>query len=408
MRVWIVNHYALPPTRPGGTRHYSLARELIRKGHEVTIIASSFDHTVRKETRLRAGETWKEELVEGVPFLWLRTPPYPGNTLARMWNMAVFAGRVWTGDGVRQLQRPDVILGSSPHLFGALAAERLARRYRVPFVLEVRDLWPQTLIDLGNLSPHHPVVRGLEWIERYLYRNATRIITLLPGAAGYMIGKGAERGKVVWIPNGVDLSSLPAPKPPIEDGVFTVMYAGAHGLANGLDSLLDAAAILQRDGWGERLRFRFIGDGPEKSRLRTRVRDERLEPMVRFEEPVAKSRLHGVLQEADAFLMVLKDSPVFRWGVSPNKLFDYLSSGRPVIFCVNSPYDPVVEAQAGLSVPPEDSKAIAEAIKQLATTVPDKLREMGLRGRTYVEKHHDYARLADKLGEVLNEALYVR
>lgn len=401
MKIWLVNQYAAPPSLGGGTRHYSLARELIRKGHEMTIIASSFNHSTRRETRLGQGEVWKYEVIDRVPFLWLRTPPYSGNSMARIWNMLVFAGRVWSSTGAGQLNRPDIIIGSITHLFGALAAELLARRRGIHFVLEVRDLWPQTLVEMGNVSPHHPMVRVMEWIERYLYRRAELIVSLLPTAVEHMVEKGAERSKVVWIPNGIDLNLVPPLKPPDENNILTVMYAGAHGIANGLDSLLNAASILQREGWLDRVRFRFIGDGSEKARLRQRVQNEGI-LNVYFDEPVPKEYIYSILQEADIFLVTLKNLALYRWGMSLNKLFDYMSSARPIVFGANLSLNPVAEAQAGLTVPPEDAHAIAEAIKQLAVMSPAERWQMGLRGRRFVEEHHDFRRLAERLEVVLN------
>ena len=399
MRIWMINHYA----EPYGRQH-NLAGELIRRGHRVVIFASSFDHRTRQENRLAPGEKVKREDIDGVPYVWLRTPPYPGNTSARVWNMAVFAGRIWRVGKAAGFERPDVIIGSSPHLFAALAAQRLAARFRVPFVLEVRDLWPQSLVDLANVSARHPVVRGLEKMERYLYRRAARIISLLPGAVDHMVEKGADRERVVWIPNGINTDLVPPPEPPANDGVFTVMYAGAHGLANALDYVLDAAAVLQQEDLDRRILIRFIGDGPEKSRLQE-VAAQRELTNVRFDGPVPRNRVYDLLREADAFVMPLKHSPVFRWGVSPNKLFDYLATARPVIFSVNSPINPVAEAQAGLTVPPENPLALAEAIKELLYMSPEKRWEMGLRGREYVERYHSFARLADKLEKTLKDAM---
>jgi len=395
----MINHYA----EPYGRQH-NLAGELIRRGHRVVIFASSFDHRTRQENRLAPGEKVKREDIDGVPYVWLRTPPYPGNTSARVWNMAVFAGRIWRVGKAAGFERPDVIIGSSPHLFAALAAQRLAARFRVPFVLEVRDLWPQSLVDLANVSARHPVVRGLEKMERYLYRRAARIISLLPGAVDHMVEKGADRERVVWIPNGINTDLVPPPEPPANDGVFTVMYAGAHGLANALDYVLDAAAVLQQEDLDRRILIRFIGDGPEKSRLQE-VAAQRELTNVRFDGPVPRNRVYDLLREADAFVMPLKHSPVFRWGVSPNKLFDYLATARPVIFSVNSPINPVAEAQAGLTVPPENPLALAEAIKELLYMSPEKRWEMGLRGREYVERYHSFARLADKLEKTLKDAM---
>src|SRR5205823_10079909 len=178
MRVWLVNHHALPPSEPGGPRHYTLARELIHRGHDVIVIASSFNHATGRQISCSKRKLSTFKRFGRVPFLLLRVPAYRTN-VARLWNMFVFAFKVWLGLGTRRMRRPDIVVGSSLTLLAAFAAERLARRIRVPFVLEIRDLWPRTLIDMG-MHPYHPVVVGFGIIERYLYRNADKIVTLLP------------------------------------------------------------------------------------------------------------------------------------------------------------------------------------------------------------------------------------
>lgn len=399
MRIWIINHYALHPSQAGGTRHFTLAKHLVERGHRVTLVASSVDYTSRTDTRLQSRESWHGEVHDGVSFVWLRTPPYSGNGLGRVANMLAFAAQVRFALAKYTPERPDIVLGSSPHPFAALAAERVARRLRVPFVLEVRDLWPQSLLDLGNFSEHHPFIMGLDWIERYLYRAADRIICLLPGAEGHIRSRGASAGKITWIPNGIDLSLVPPYSPPQANGNLRLMYAGAHGIANGLYTILDAAALLRTDGLADRVMFEFVGDGPEKPRLKKRTTEMGL-LNVKFTDPLPKDRIHEKMQQADAFLMLLKDSPVFRWGISPNKLFDYMVSARPVIFGVNTPVNPVQATRAGITILADDPYALVEAIKRLLSTSIEERMEMGLRGREYVEQHHDMSRLAGTLEEV--------
>ncbi len=403
MRVWIVNHYVPVPVRGFGNRHYALARRLIEKGHDVTVVASSFAHGTRTRTHPYDGRSWRLDVEEGVPFVWVHTPPYSGNGLARIWNMLCFAYRVIEGAPSWRLKTPDVIVGSSPHLFAALSAQRLAARYRIPFVLEIRDLWPQSLVELGGFSRRNPAIHVLDRIERVLYRQADAIVSLLPGAVGYMVQKGAAADKIAWIPNGVDLSAIALPRPPKPRSEFVVIYAGAHGRANGLDSIMDAAAILQREGLQGKLRFRFIGDGPEKPRLERRALREGLE-IVSFEPPMPRCDIYRVLSEADAFVATLRKADLYRYGISLNKLYDYLAAARPVVFGARSFNDPVSEAHAGLTVPPEDPQAMATALRQLIDMPRDERWQMGLRGRRYVEKHHDYAHLAERLERVISEA----
>jgi glycosyltransferase involved in cell wall biosynthesis len=407
MRVWLVNHYALPPSEPGGTRHYALARELMRNGHDVTIIASSFSHATKLQLSCTQGRWCSEQELGGVPFLFLRVPGHGGN-VARLWNMFVFAFQLWLGVGTRRLRKPDVIVGSSLTLFAALAAQRLARRMSVPFVLEIRDLWPQTLIDMG-MNTTHPAVILFGIIERYLYRHADEIVTLLPNASEHMSSKGARPDKITWIPNGVDLQMIPLvpPSDAAHDDVFTVMYAGSHGLSDALESVLDAASILDKEARG-RFRFRFVGEGPNKAALRRRVEAEHIGNVV-FEEPVPKLQLlSSLLPQADAFIITAKKTDLYRYGISPNKLHEYMAAARPTIIAANSSNNPVAEAAAGITVAPEDPREIAEAIKMLAAMSAEERWSMGMRGRLYVQEHYDFAVLALRFEQVLKSAVLTK
>lgn len=375
MHVWLVNHYALPPTEPGGTRHHALARYLIRRGHEVTIIAGSFNHATGRQRDSVAGKVCTFEQFDEVPFLWLRVPGYRNN-VSRLWNMLVFAFELWVGVGTRKLRKPDVIIGSSLTLFAAAAAERLARRKRVPFVLEIRDLWPQTLVDMG-MRPKHPAVLMFGLIERYLYRHADKIITLLPHALEYMVAKGARASDITWIANGVDLELMPPPQPPMSNDMFTVMYTGSHGLSDALDSVLDAAAILDKKAPGGFF-FRFVGEGPGKAALCERARVEKINNVV-FESPVPKQAVFKLLQKADAFIIAAKKTDLYRYGISPNKLHEYMAAARPTVFAASSNNNPVMEASAGITVAPEDAESIAQALVDLAVMSIGDRWKMGLR-----------------------------
>jgi len=406
MNIWIVNQYAILPTQPGIIRHFNLAAELTRQGHQVTIIASSFDHLTRKETRLKSGELYSTEFIENVRFLWLRTPSYTGNTKRRIWNMLVFAWRLWRKCGVASLPKPDVIVGSSPHLFGAFAAWRLARSMSIPFVLEIRDLWPASLVELGNVSSSHPIVIGLGMIERTLYRNAEQIVTLLPGTPPYIAERGGHRDKITWVPNGIHPKTIPL-NPPTQHAAgkpLTAMYLGSHGLANSLDVVLDAAKLLKAEGAADKIRFRLIGDGPNKQALVERAAQENLGEMVQFEDPVPKHVVSELVGEADLLFITFHRCSLYRWGFSTNKLFDYFAAGRPIVIAVDSGFNPVAEADAGLTVPPGDAKAFADAIKTLCATSHEERWQMGLNGRRYVEKNHDMIQLAERFETCLQKA----
>ncbi len=321
--------------------------------------------------------------------------------------MARFYQRALSATRTDSLRRPDVVIGSSPHPFAALAGSALARRYGVPFVLEIRDLWPQTLIELGRIPRWHPLVAALGVVERILYRRASWIVTVLPRAAGLMVTRGADATRITWIPNGIDLDLVPSATSPSARMTFDVYYVGSHGLANNLDVVLSAAKQLKDDPEPKPIRFCFIGNGPEKARLQTRAETEVIDN-VEFRSPVSKSVLFDVLKEADALVMSLPDLDLFRQGgISPNKLFDYMTIGRPVIAALQAPDNPVQKARAGLVSAPEAS-SIARAVKQIATMSYDERVAMGERARAYVESNFNLQDAADSLLTLLESLTHER
>ena len=408
MKILIANHYATAPSQPGGTRHFSLAKALMALGHQVLITASGFDHLTRRN-RLLPGEGFRKELLEGVSFLWLETPPYRGNGAGRLWNMLVF------GRQLRRLQPeqldgcPDIVVGSSPHLFGAWAALGLARRLGVPFVLELRDVWPQSLIDVMDVPRWHPLILLMEQLERKLYREAEHIITLLPAVSGRVVERGGRAEAITWVSNGIDLSLVPPVAEPGSEGPFTFMYAGAHGVTNALDVVLDAAAILQVRARraprpGRRAQVVMVGTGPEKPRLEARARAEGLDNL-RFLPPVPKREIYGLLAEADAFLVSSRDSSLWQHGISFNKLYDFMAMSRPAVVGLRCPNNPIAEAGSGLTVVPGDAAALAAGMTQLMEAGPEACRAMGLRGRAHVEAHYEFALLARRFEGALLAAL---
>ena len=403
MNIWIVNYYANTPSEPGGTRHHSFAREWVAAGHEVLIVASSFHHVHRAQTRLRPGERSRVDEVDGVRYLWLRSPGYTTTGLRRVVSLVSFARKVWRRRGVPPGDRPDVVVGSSPDPFSALAASRVAARFGVPFVYEIRDLWPESLIHLGGMSRRHPAVVGFGRIERHLARRAAAVVSVLPLAGDYLRSRVGDMAEFVWIPNGVDLAEAgePAPYPTREGTVF--VYAGGHGTANALDVIMDAARRLRDSDRAGGIAIRMIGDGPDKPELRRRAADQRLE-MMSFEDPLPKSEIFAALGEGDAFVLAIADNDLYRWGYSHNKLFDYMAAARPIVFATSSPYDPVTEAGAGVTVPAEDGAAFAAAMERIAAMPAGERAEMGRRAREYVDSRHATAHLAGRFAEVLAEA----
>jgi glycosyltransferase involved in cell wall biosynthesis len=401
--VWILNHYAQEPGGPGGTRHYSLAKNMLRHGWQGAIIAASVELNTGRQ-RLAKSDCSKLCQHDGVDFLWIRTPTHQGNDNGRISNMLSYTLRALMPRTTCLLPSPDVIIGSSVHPFAAWAGAILAKRFRVPFVFEVRDLWPQTLVDMGRLKPGSFQTKALRALEKWLYRKADRVIVLLPRAVDYISALGIDVGKIEWIPNGVELDGYRRPTPAPIQKKFTLMYFGAHGIANGLDCLVKAMALVRKKAGGDRICLRLVGDGPQKKWLVNFANEQRLDN-VQFEEPVPKHLIPALAQEADCFVFNLIDAPVFKYGISSNKLFDFMAAARPIIFCCRSSNNPVMEAAAGPTVPPGNEQALAEAILHLAQTPADELARMGMSARDYVERLHSYSSLSERFAKMLNNLI---
>jgi glycosyltransferase involved in cell wall biosynthesis len=238
-------------------------------------------------------------------------------------------------------------------------------------------------------------------IESTLCETAAFILTPLPKACDYLVPRGVPPAKIVWIPNGVDFGVFPPPRPPEPHSVFTFMYFGAHGAANELDRLLEAMRILNVRATSP-IRLRLVGSGPKKAELQVRASRMRLEN-VTFENAVPKLGVAPLGATADAFVFNLAPVDVFRFGISSNKLFDYMACGRPIVFCATAYNDPVREAGAGVSAAP-NADSLADAMLSVSQSPREELLRMGAAARCYVAKYHDMDQLAARLARLLDAA----
>lgn len=395
MNIWILNHYADAPDRPT-TRSYDLGKQLVDKGHQVTIFAAGFSHYNFTEQRLEPGEKSRKEDWCGVRFIWLKTFPYCRNDWRRALNMLSYSWRAfWTGRSIKE--KPDVIIGTCVHPLAALTGYLLSKVKHARFFFEVTDLWPETLIELGRMRRNGLAARVLRRLEKFLYHKSEKIIMLLGNTHEYVASLGEDPSKIVWIPNGVDLDRYHNLRK--YDGRFsdrfTIMYLGGLVQSNKIDSVLEAAGILQKRGEG-RVRFVFVGDGTDKDRLLQRAEDLQLRN-VEFRGLIPKTKLAETMSDADAFVFSLRKLNLYRYGISLNKMCDYLASGRPILFAGEASYNPIRDAHAGFSVPPEEPVALADAVEQLMSLTNAERVRMGQSGFMHLKQYHDIRVLADRL-----------
>ena len=385
MHILLIHQAFAALDEAGGTRHIEMAQQLARQGHRVTIIASPVSYLTGSAGSRPAWLT-REEPFPGVTILRTYTlPSIHRSFVYRVFSFLSFMfSSFWVGLGVRGV---DLIWGTSPPIFQGWTAWFLSRLKRVPFLFEIRDLWPAFAIAVGVLK-NKTLIHLSEWLERFLYSHADRIIVNSPGFIQHVTSRGARQ--VDLIANGAD----PAMFTPEARGTtfrsefnlgdkFVVLYAGAHGLSNDLGIVLQAANHLcQRSD----IVFAFVGDGKEKANLQQQAIDMDL-PNVIFAPPASKNQMAEVLAAADACIAILKPIEMYRT-TYPNKVFDYMAAGRPVILAIDGVIRQVVEeAQAGIFVPPGDSFALASAVENLADN-RQLAQSMGVLGRQAIETHY--------------------
>jgi glycosyltransferase involved in cell wall biosynthesis len=405
--IWMVNQYAGSPRHGMEYRHYYLARALAERGHTVVVISGSRSHLFTRPPRIRRRFTL--EAIDGVTYCWVAVPEYDrAISLGRIVNMAAFALQL-VRLPVGRLPAPDAILVSSPSLFPLPVAARWARRFGARLVFEVRDIWPLTLRELGGLSDRHPLVWVMQRFEDYGYRRADAVVSVLPAAKEHMVSRGMDGRKFHYLPNGIDLGDARAHveragasangaaarvREAIAPDRFTVGFVGTLGRANVLETLIDAARLLEAD----EAQIVVVGQGAERDELVARAADL---TNVTFAGAIPKDEVAGALALFDTCYVGYRRSPLYRFGVSPNKLYDYMAAGRPILFAADAANQPVSEADCGRTVPPEDAQALAAAIRALAAAPAEERARLGANARAYVEQHHDYARLARRLADIL-------
>ncbi|WIV96687.1 glycosyltransferase family 4 protein [Kinneretia aquatilis] len=413
MKILLINHYAGSPQHGMEFRPFYLAREWVRMGHQVLILGSVKSHV--RATEPQPGV----QIIEGVHYCWYDTPEYQGNGLGRLRNIGSFCRQVW-GDGKNLAEgfQPDAVIASSTYPMDIWVARKIARLARAQLVYEVHDLWPLSPIELSGMSPFHPFAMLCQKAENDAYRDADVVVSMLPKVHEHMAAHGLDLRKLHIVPNGIALDewSDTAPPAPLQgelaahldalaaQGQLVLGYAGSHGLPNALDVLLDAARLLQQAPDGSparRVAIVMVGGGHEKARLQARVAAEGLS-QVRCFDAIPKAQIPALLARFDIAYIGWQRTPIYRFGIAPNKLMDYMMARRPVLHSVEAGNDPVREAGAGLTVPPEDAQAVADGVLRLAALSATERAAMGERGRAFVLAEHSYPVLARRFLSALS------
>ncbi|HBZ06508.1 MAG TPA: glycosyltransferase WbuB [Massilia sp.] len=403
MNIVLINHYAGSPRHGMAYRPYYLAREWVRAGHRVHILAADHSHIRARQPEL-AGAARLDEDIDGIGYSWYRTPAYRGNGIGRVRNMAAFVTALYRDSRqIAQTYKPDVVIASSTYPMDIWPAHRIARLAKARLLFEVHDLWPLSPMELGGMSKWHPFIMLVQQAEDYAYRHADRVVSMLPKVREYMMSRGLAPEKLHFVPNGIDPAEWLAGSPELPDQVDQLLgrlraqgnailgYAGTHGVSNALDNVLDAAKLMQ----GEKVAFVLVGGGPSKDSLQQRASREKL-GNIHFLDPVKKSQIPALLKCFDIAYIGWHRHPLYRFGIAPNKLMDYMMAARPVLHAVAAGNDPVREAGCGMTVEPDDPQAAVRGIRALLALSADERRAMGERGRAFVLENLTYPVLGQR------------
>ena len=397
MNILLINHYAGSPRHGMAYRPYYLAREWVRAGHRVRILAADRSHIRARQPDL-AGKVRLDEAIDGVEYSWYRTPPYNGNGIGRVRNMGAFVTALYReSKEIARTYKPEVVIASSTYPMDIWPAHRIARLAKAKLLFEVHDLWPLSPMELGGMSKWHPFIMLVQHAEDYAYRHADRVVSMLPKVREYTMSRGLAPEKLHFVPNGIDPGEWLTDRPDLPDEVGSTLgrlraqgsaivgYAGTHGVSNALDNMLDAARLMQ----GEKVAFVLVGGGPSKASLQERASREKLDN-IHFLDPVEKSRVPSLLTHFDIAYIGWHRHPLYRFGIAPNKLMDYMMAARPVLHAVEAGNDPVREAGCGLTIEPDNPKAVVEGIRTLLALPADERRAMGERGKAFVLENLTY------------------
>lgn len=406
MNILLINHYAGSDYHGMEFRPFYMAREWKKKGHNVTILGADFSHLRKNNPVIE--KDFQEEIIDGITYVWVKTPKYQGNGVGRIKNISTFMWKLRMNyKMVADKYKPDAVIASSTYPLDIYPAHRIAKRCKAKLCFEIHDLWPLSPMEIGGFSEKNPAIIVLQRAEDFAFKNSDVIVSILPDADKHIKERGFSTDKFVYVPNGILTgekkeapmeSTIQRLQELKEQGYFLVGYTGNHSPANVLDTMIDAA----KKTTDEKVKYVLVGKGNVKNELIEYTKANNV-TNVEFLDPVLKDNMDNVLQLLDIGYIGLKKQNLFNYGVSPNKLFDYMMAARPVIYAVEASNDPVSDCNCGISVPAENPDAVVDAVMKIKSLSEEEKIKMGENGKDYVLTNHMYEGLADKFLNALKK-----
>lgn len=400
--IWIINHYA----RPYQGRHFKFAEKLIQRGYDVTVFAASSSYSKGQELINNKKEIYKYTVLNKVPFLFIKTSEYEGNGIQRIKNMVEFAWRLSRYKLKSKSDYPDVIIGSSVHPLTWSAAYKLSKRYDSKFIAETRDLWPETLIAMKRIKRKSVVAKLLYGLESFIYKKADSLIFTMPGGEDYIADRGIKAKNIININNGVDLKEYNSMKLTykyhdeiLEDkDKFKVVYTGSIGIANALIYVVKTARVIKEMGYTD-IVFVLYGDGYQRKELEDYVRKNNVDNIY-IRGKVDKKYIPYLLSKSNLNIFTGQNIYLYQYGISLNKLFDYLASGVPTLSNIQCNYDVLEKYKCGITVNSGSIEKLVEGLLYFYNMPNDKYEKYS-KNALRAANDYDFNNLTDKLEEAI-------
>jgi len=400
MNILYIDHYAGSDIHGMEFRPFYLAREWKKKGYNTTMVAADYSHL--RKVNPEISKDFEESNVEGINYCWIKTSRYQGNGVARIISMIQFVSKLKRrAKYMAEKYKPDVVICSSTYPFDTYAGQKIAKYAKAKLIHEVHDLWPLTPMELGGYSKNHPFIKVMAAAEKSAYRKSDCIVSILPNIKPYVDTLNVNT-PIVTVPNGVvsaDTSSLPPANEKIKakidqlhsEGNFVVGYAGGISVSNAIMDLIKAAELLK----DKKIAFIIIGDGIEKESLLKYKEDNNLDK-VYFFSSIKKQEIHNTLSEMDGLYIGSKKSRLYNYGMSANKIYDYMLVGKPIISALDTEHSPLHYSKVAFQAVAEDPESIAKIIEELVKLDASQIDDIKDKSINYLLDHYTYDKLAEK------------
>ncbi len=406
MRILLINHYAGSPEMGMEFRPYYFAKQWVDAGHDVFILVADNSHLRKKKIKIK--KSFEKQDIDGIKYFWIKTPEYNGNGVSRVLNIFSFVFKSYLN--AKRLAReinPDIVIASSTYPIDNYTARRIAKLSGAKHIYEVHDLWPLSPMELGKMSKYHPFIMIMQHGENFAYKHCDAVISMLPNTKEHMQNHGLDLKKWHYVPNGINPEEWENPSD-IPDMHKTILenlkrenktiigYAGGHAISNALDTLIEAAKLLQEN---KTLQFVLVGDGVEKNRLMEKA--SKLSNVI-FLDPIPKNSIPRLLEKMDILVLGTQKSNLYKYGISMNKLMDYMMAGKPIVQYISG-YNFIEIAAAGLCCESENPRQLADCILKLSEASIEEQKHYGENAKKFVIENHNNRILSQKCLDIFNQ-----